>query len=710
MSIFGRGYPYTELSKIGRLDINSIPSNMKLKGISDYKNVLSRAHLKMMLQDIKSELAVVFSAILGFNLQDIELFTNIDINRWLREDNSNTNCPKSSIFIDETTHKMYIKPTSHNVIQPYSLATEAMGHLRKSEYEAVYYCKYDTLGVQSTTYNVEELARIDESREYYKSVFTEYDHPLRNKHYWGEINQAKDITHRDSLYGRLLRRPIKENYDIDSIVAEHIANTVTIPNVRINTWKIPLYTDKCMTADIFIDGLDVQIDFMPNPFEHLDENSISNINGVTITGNELHRHKLIYNEYSWNTGTFHTAFLKENPVSNQKVLMNKRPTRHMRYKLSFAKSFPNRDYTYNNSADYIQVEKIYDTEADLPMSRGFALYPEPVHQFGGKWLQQTSNIELWAHPTAEGIGPDPEDLTNPMDLAVDFMFVGGTTSEGTSGPGLAPEIHPQPSRKIRDKDLYLLGFLVIKGYSGLVGSTLLNGNFDWYTKFVDGVTDGYNEATTTSYSRATRPHDTFFKVTLRVPKGIPIAGGRYVEPDSMYSNNGRPSFSERVKPNMTAELTPANIILEPTTLALSRMSEHEHHKVKGWIYPILAEPSSGFYYDSIDTRLPNTYQDGLYSVTEYKWGSPEFYTHRIMDRGGFLRMPIQDWIWWYDTWYGRAKKYPKYRNYYGTGIHMKTVSGYMNPLTSFLDYYYYKTDPERSQWLKNKNVGGQKFE
>ena len=76
MSIFGRGYPFTEMTNQGMLDTNDIPSNMKLKDIEEYKNVLSRAHLKMILQDTESELSFIISGILRLDIRSIKLIRN----------------------------------------------------------------------------------------------------------------------------------------------------------------------------------------------------------------------------------------------------------------------------------------------------------------------------------------------------------------------------------------------------------------------------------------------------------------------------------------------------------------------------------------------------------------------------------------------------------------------------------------------------------
>ena len=107
MSIFGRGYPWTDNSKQGLLDINDIPSNMKLKGITDYKNVLSRAHLKMILQDVKSELSLIISAILGIDISNIILFDDGQNIRQYINDESVYNSGLK-IFINVEDLRMYL--------------------------------------------------------------------------------------------------------------------------------------------------------------------------------------------------------------------------------------------------------------------------------------------------------------------------------------------------------------------------------------------------------------------------------------------------------------------------------------------------------------------------------------------------------------------------------------------------------------------------
>lgn len=707
MSIFGRGYPFTEMTKQGMLDANDIPSNMKLKDIEEYKNVLSRAHLKMILQDTESELSFIISGILGLDIRSIKLIRNEQLTQAYRRDSVRDGL---DIYIDQDDLRMYINPAKGAYIQPFSLASEALHHINKSEYEAIYYCKFDETPITRTAFPANKIfGPVSETKRMYDKFIDDdskkaYFHSKTRYKAHNSIDLLKDC-----LYGGFIYNNQKEYPRIE------------VPNVRVNEWLIPLFTDAFLNAQMYVEGLDVQIDFMPNPFKHIDMKTISLINGSKLiddAGEYYIRHDVNpSNPHSdgmpisntWSKGTHHTGagmrldingnydytnYSKTDQNFIQEFLLNKRADRHMRYKISAATCF-REDLEGTRPAEYVEVEKVYDSEADVPMSRGFI----------ASYSSFSYIDHLQCMPTCEGIYPDPEDLTNPMDLAVDFIFCQCNMYEELSPLGGASQILREYTHTINGKPCTLFGYLVIRGYSGLVGSTLQDGSFEKLKRdmFYDG-TD-----VVTSYNNATRAHDTFFKVTVRAPKGITIVGGNLEEINKRisigYAGN---RFEDRIKPYHDKEiLVKGHLFPMPTTLETDSFDDIGLDGVAGGIYPELPRMRYKTRTGSIISGYPFDYSDnkGYHMSKDLVWGSEEFYKYRIRDKGGFLRMPIQDYLEWNFMFHRRL-----YNNVIGNRIENPGVyrgfSGYLNPLTSALDFYHYRYGGLKAT-LEGKNIGGQ---
>ena len=123
--------------------------------------------------------------------------------------------------------------------------------------------------------------------------------------------------------------------------------------------------------------------------------------------------------------------------------------------------------------------------------------------------------------------------------------------------------------------------------------------------------------------------------------------------------------------------------------------------------------------------------NGYKKSKDLMWGSKEFYDYRIKDNGGFIRMPAQDYLQWMDMYFNRC---PAWRNGYtelnecvgaytvwerkymklGQNGELEryktqtTLSGYINPMTSTLDWYYFSHNIDGLKTkLKSKNIGGQ---
>lgn len=707
MSIFGRGYPFTEMTKQGMLDTNDIPSNMKLKDIEEYKNVLSRAHLKMILQDTESELSFIISGILGLDIRSIKLIRNEQLTQAYRIDSVREGL---DIYIDQDDLRMYINPAKGAYIQPFSLASEALHHINKSEYEAIYYCKFDETPITRTAFPANKIyGPVSETKRMYDKFI---DDDSKKEHFHSKTrykaHNSIDLL-KDCLYGGFIYNNQKEYPRIE------------VPNVRVNEWLIPLFTDAFLNSQMYVEGLDVQIDFMPNPFKHIDMKTISLIDGAKSkddAGEYYVRHDVNpsnpHNDgmpvtNTWSKGTHHTGagmqleingnydytnYNKTDQNFIQEFLLNKRADRHMRYKISAATCF-REDLEGTRPAEYVEVEKVYDSEADVPMSRGFIASHSSFSYHG----------HLQCMPTCEGIFPDPEDLTNPMDLAVDFIFCQCNMYEELLPFGGASQILQNHTHRINGKECSLFGFLVIRGYSGLVGSTLQDGSFEKLKR--DMVYDGTDAVT--SYNNATRAHDTFFKVTVRAPKGITIVGGNLEEINKRmsigYTGN---RFEDRIKPYHDKEINvKGHLFPMPTTLETDSFDDIGLDGVAGGIYPELPRINHKTTAINIVSGYPFNYSDnkGYHVSKDLVWGSEEFYKYRIRDKGGFLRMPIQDYLEWNFMFHRRL-----YNNVIGNRIQNSGVyqgfSGYLNPLTSALDFYHYRYGGLKAT-LEGKNIGGQ---
>ena len=690
MSIFGRGYPWTDASKQGLLDINDIPSNMKLKGIKDYKNVLSRAHLQMILKDTKSELSLIISAILGFDINDIKLFENeYSIQKYV---NSDKYTGDSRLFISLEDMRLYFAPVRNGYVYPYSLATEAMNHLRKTERESVFYCKFDETPVGKTVPirdTQKTLSQNGWEAQYGVMMFTnrlDISNPAKFPNYTGKPTKyfdlflnSKDLL-RDTALGYGFMRDVQSNF------TKYIYNNIAIPNVKTNEWRIPIYTDQLLNAQMYVENLDVQIDFITNPFKHLIESNVDDIDGnktVLDSGYVFNRHRYTLNNAAghdnqsgtgtimdivWMKDTYHTGgqiddikyFTTEEYVHQYEKTarikdfeLNKRPDRHMRYRVSAATCFRT-DSEEIRLADYMEVNKIYDSEASLPMSSGMT-----AHYAG----YGNGDAELVFRPRAEGIHPDPEDLTNPMDLSVDFEFRKCSRDK-------------THNREMNGKPCSLLGYLIIRGYSGLVGSTLLNGSFAPETLKANNS----NERVMTAYSNASRPHDTFFKVTIRTPKGISTVGGNFFEPGATFDASVQPYYEKECK-------VVGNVFSIPTANYLNPFDETGLEGVAGGLYPNIDIDTTGA------RDYPYNYSDGKgYHVSpELQWGTSNFYKYRIKDKGGFLRMPIRDYIYLYNGW--------NHRNLFTRSRGFTYWSGYVHPVTALLDYFFWSNKDGR-------NIGG----
>ena len=692
MSIFGRGYPFTEMTKQGMLDINDIPSNIKLRNIAEYKNVLSRAHLKMILQDTKSELSLIISAILGIDVSSITLFDN-NQNTQRYANGEPVSDAGLKIFINVEDLRMYLSLGMNTYLYPYSIATEAMNHMRKTERESVYYCKFDETPVGKTVPirdTQKTLSQNGWEAQYGLMMFTtnlENAKNIRTPYFNGAPTQFKDlfVNSKDVLRNTSLGYGFMRT--IDSNFKNCVYNNISIPNVKVNEWRIPLYTDQLLNGQMYIENLDVQIDFMTNPFKHLNESNIDYISGDKVQldrGFDYSSHRfqltdIVGKEYvdnygttletnTWMKNTYHTGghiddaryknseeYMSEYGTTQkiQQFEFNKRPDRHIRYHVSAATCFRTDDENIR-LADYLEVNKIYDTEASIPMSSGMTGHYGIYGNLPGVYI---------VRPRAEGIHPDPEDLTNPMDLSIDFEFrkCNGDKSH---------------NREINGNKCSLLGYLIIRGYSGLVGSTLLNGSFDASNQ----KSNTSNDRVATAYSNATRPHDIFFKVTIRTPKGISTVGGNFFEPGASFNTEVQPYYKKECRVS-------GNVFSIPTANYINPFDETGLEGISGGLYPSIDIDNAGA------KDYPYDYSDGKgYHVSpELQWGTSNFYKYRIKDKGGFLRMPIRDYIWIYDAW--------NHRNFFTKSKGFSYWSGYVHPVTALLDYFFWSNKD-------GKNIGG----
>lgn len=693
MSIFGKGH----YEKIPILKGEDMPSN-----IYKVRNVLNKAYFESLFYNVTSELTMMIGEILGVDVAtQLKMVDNINV--YDMTDMSHNNL-ETGLYIATQNFSLYIKPGKDMYLIPFNLTNIAMETMQKPEFEAVYYCKFDETPLPVVPMKANAFRIADK-------ILDVHFKPVNTNRYPDVLPQSVQS------YGNL-------NTTLFKYIARNATNGddpdfIHIPKVRVNTWKIPIFTDMHVNTVSLIRDLDVQIDFMALP--HNKKNKLSkNFESAPIKseryeanqGQQGGRQIIEYLPTDNGLDVNDRNYIKPSPMGNfielreidqvvggyasykkaSKIYShNKRPNRHCRYLISAVGFFdkPNfKDVEYVAPAQYVRVNKVYDSEGELPMSAGFS----------STSIYEGNAIYRYATVSTEGIGPDPEDLTNPMDISVDFEFVQCKVGDN---------FNPIDTIKIGNKNRTLLGYLVLKAYSGLVGSTLHDGVYD-----ILGVEKDFNYKTTderyTSYACRTRPHDTFFKVTLRTTKYQNSASGNFTSINRRNVDDEVDNTLARGVWKVLKDNVKNNIVFIDNDEALRRRILHTAIRPDDYNEsPIYFAPTTNNInkntifkkFEKVEGGIEPSFMTSYEKSPDFMWGEYDFYKYRILDKGGYLRPPAQDTVFFIREWWKTIEFLRKReKNVY--------ISGHVNFMTAYLDKYYYDADSRIRSMLNDANVGG----
>lgn len=693
MSIFGKGH----YEKIPVLKGEDMPSN-----IYKVRNVLNKTYFESLFYNVTSELTMMIGEILGVDVAtQLKMTDNINVFDMIDSGHDNL---ETGLYIATQNFSLYIKPGKDMYLIPFNLTNIAMETMQKPEFEAVYYCKFDETPlpvVPMRAYNFASVAKFIND--------------------WFGVSNTQLFTSFGQNYGggstSIFRYILKDIQNNDSSTFVHI------PKVRINKWKIPIFTDTHANTVSLIRDLEVQIDFMALPYNNKNKLSknfeSSHIKHVSFNEGVQESEKVdivpgddfitapsesgetnIMNSQNGNfielreIDQVFDGYASYKRGKSKYYTHNKRPNRHCRYLVSAFGYFDKPNFIgveHITPAQYLRVHKVYDSEGELPMSSGFSdmsFYPS------SEGIAKSMQIAKMSY---EGVSPDPEDLTNPMDIALDFEFVQCKVDNN---------FEPIDTIKIGSKKKTLLGYLVLKAYSGYVGSTLHDGVYDFIGVNAQNFDRTTNERYT-SYDCRTRPHDTFFKVTLRTSKYQKSASGNFTkiarrnEDDEVDDIPSRGVWS-LLKNNIKRD----NIIIDSAEAVKRRQLDIS---IRPDVYnesPIYFAPTLNTFDKSSMFKEFEKTEGGIYPkfMTSYEkspdflWGEYDFYKYRIEDKGGYLRPPIQDTVFFLREYWKTTEWLRKWSNNY--------ISGPINWNTFTLDKYHYDADKRIRDMLGNANVGG----
>ena len=710
MSIFGKGH----YEKIPILKGEDMPSN-----VYKVRNVLNKAYFESLFYDVTSELTMMIGEILGVDVAtQLKMTDNINVFDMVDSKHNNL---ETGLYIATQNFSLYIKPGKDMYLIPFNLTNIAMETVQKPEFEAVYYCKFDETPLPVVPMKAHNFANIAKFIGDWFQLGTDQLFTLRGQNY-GDGST--------SIFRYILRDI--QNRDTPTFVH--------IPKVRINKWKIPIFTDMHVNTISLIRDLEVQIDFMSLPYNnknslsknfessHIEYVLFNTENAENNNRNEIHdqyyEHRKIpgddFNTLYSESSNIHSVICSSNGNSielrevdsvwngrasykagkSKYYTHNKRPNRHCRYLVSAFGYFDKPNFIgveHTAPAQYLRVHKIYDSEGELPMSSGFSdmsFYPS------SEGIAESMQIAKMSY---EGISPDPEDLTNPMDIALDFEFVQCKVDNN---------FEPIDTIQIGSRRKTLLGYLVLKAYSGYVGSTLHDGVYDFIgvdTRKSSNMAEVNNTTNEryTSYDCRTRPHDTFFKVTLRTSKYQKSASGNFTKIVRRHEDDEVDDIPSRgvwslLKNNIKRD----NIIIDNDEAFRRRNLDITIRPDTYNESPIYFAPTLNTFDKNVMFKEFEKTEGGIYPkfMTSYEkspdflWGEYDFYKYRIEDKGGYLRPPIQDTVFFLREYWKTTEWLRRWSNNY--------ISGPINWNTFALDKYHYDADKRIRDMLDNANVGG----
>lgn len=671
------------MSIFGSSSYNS-PYNLNLKALSNLhvaENVVRDIHFKNMMNNVKAEFMEFVDVVLGncgrrdyWHVDDGSFILNPEVKvSPLHSDGGLSSYV--GVFMSRADHSIYYSEGYHI---PLNLTNLALQNMREAEYTATYYCKFDTspLPVYDVT---NELSYIKNS---FRVPYS----------YQGQ--SFKDDKSLAKWFYNYRNVSMSEYYGGQGESSEKEVRHINVPKVRVNTWKIPIFTDGHYNSVAFIRDLDVQIDFMPSPLSdtYFTKNMESSYISVTgrglVVGEDLEGQ-----EFDSSVGVYHTingqfigVHKTASPgdfttaIKRYVYSLNKRPNRHCRYRVSAygyatKPNFPGVEETF--PAEWVNVEKVYDTEAEYPMSFGYNFR-----------AGDPNNDNLGILP--EGIAPDPEDLTNPMDIAVDFEFVQCKVDEN---------FNPIDTYNIEEKTpKTLFGYLILKAYSGVVGSTLQDGVYD-----KEAITAEEPLANPyTSYDVKTRPHDIFFRVTLRTPKHQKSVGGNFYKIRRRNETDIVEDMDDAKKWGWLKNNKPRPDMIKMEFSDITKMQFLDSRiqfdsNLEGAVYfaPTLSQIKTNEIFKDTDKTpgfIRPTFMTSYEKSPDLRWGEYDFYKYRIKDNGGYLRPPMDDIL---DFMYTAV-----FSN------RSEVLSGHVNIGTMYLECVEYQKDNRLQDMLRTINVGG----
>lgn len=672
------------MSIFGSSSYNS-PYNLNLKALSNLhvaENVVRDIHFQNMMNNVKAEFMEFVDVVLG----------NLRRDYWFVDDGSYILNPEVKVsplhsdkassssvsaYMSRADHSMYYSEGYHI---PLNLTNLALQNMREAEYTATYYCKFDTspLPVYDVT---NELS-------YIKNSFR-MPYGYQGQSFKDDKSLAKWFYN----YSNVSMSEYYSNMNTNDQKEKEVRH-INVPKVRVNTWKIPIFTDGHYNSVAFIRDLDIQIDFMPSPLSDIYFTKNMESSYISVTGRGLFvGEDLEGQEFDSSVGVYHTingqfigVHKTASPgdfttaIKRYVYSLNKRPNRHCRYRVSAygyatKPNFPGIEETF--PAEWVNVEKVYDTEAEYPMSFGYNFR-----------AGNPNNDNLGILP--EGIAPDPEDLTNPMDIAVDFEFVQCKVDEN---------FNPIDTYNIEEKTpKTLFGYLVLRAYSGIVGSTLQDGVYD---KDAITATEPLKNPYT-SYDVKTRPHDVFFKVTLRTPKHQKSVGGNFYKIRRRNETDIVEDVDDGKKWGWLKDNKPRPNMIKMEYNDIERMQFLDSRisfdsNLEGAVYfaPTLSQIKTNEIFKDTDKTpgfIRPSFMTSYEKSPDLRWGEYDFYKYRIRDNGGYLRPPMDDVL---DFMYTAVLSNTS-----------QVISGYVNIGTMYLECVEYNKDNRLQSMLSTINVGG----